>query len=198
MSTSSMTKVRPRTQKMIEAGACRRDNRGDQLCYGRRVRLSDRPPATYSTGPITRAMRIVAAVLCAVVVTWGLVAWPSLPETVPTHFDATGTPDGWGARSHLLILLAVWAISQAGLTWLSARPHVYNYPVTLSEDTAQQVYCEGERMMVALCLGVAVVFSGIVGMTYGLETGVFVVCGAVWLFGATVTGGVRTSLAGGA
>lgn len=155
----------------------------------------ERPAATHSTGALTRASRIVAALLCAVVVAWALLSWPSLPDTVPTHVDATGTPDAWGPQWTLLVLLGVWVLIQALLTWLSTRPRLFNYPVEVTESNAPRLYLEGERMMVAVCLGVAVVFAGVVGMSYQLETGAAVVIGLIWLAASTITGLIRTSLA---
>jgi uncharacterized membrane protein len=33
--------------------------------------------------------------------TW--TAYPALPDTIPTHFDIQGLPDGWGSKNEILI-----------------------------------------------------------------------------------------------
>ncbi len=48
---------------------------------------------------------LVIAVMFAVTIA----AWSSLPETVPTHWNAAGEVDGWGSRNSLFIMPAVGA-----------------------------------------------------------------------------------------
>ncbi|MPV89690.1 DUF1648 domain-containing protein [Georgenia ruanii] len=92
------------------------------------------------------------------------VRYPSLPATIPTHFDAAGTPDGYGPRATLLWLPLVWLVLQAGIEALSRHPRIFNYPVRVTEDNAQRLYREGERLMVGLGAGMAVTFLGAILM----------------------------------
>jgi len=41
--------------------------------------------------------------VAALILMWGLALWlwPELPETIPLHFDGSGTPDRFGARTPL-------------------------------------------------------------------------------------------------
>lgn len=44
--------------------------------------------------------------------------WSGLPETVPTHFNIKGEPDGWGSKSTLIWVPAFLVVLGYGLTWL--------------------------------------------------------------------------------
>jgi hypothetical protein len=48
----------------------------------------------------TRAILLAAALVLHAAVWWRAIAWyPDLPDSIPTHFDAGGVPDGWAAKS---------------------------------------------------------------------------------------------------
>ena len=48
-----------------------------------------------------------------------LSSYPTLPETIPTHFDQQGIPDGWGQRSFILIFPGIGAFLYTLLTSLN-------------------------------------------------------------------------------
>ncbi|MBK8229529.1 MAG: DUF1648 domain-containing protein [Candidatus Eisenbacteria bacterium] len=62
------------------------------------------------------ALEVLA--LASLVSLLGLVAgyWTQLPERIPTHFGASGRPDGWGGRSMLLLLPLVTLVMYGTLT----------------------------------------------------------------------------------
>lgn len=66
--------------------------------------------------------------------------WADLPTKVPIHFNAAGVPDGWGSKGTSIILPMIGLILYGGLTLLRKVPHHFNYPVTLTEENAEQKY----------------------------------------------------------
>ena len=46
------------------------------------------------------------------------VVWNSLPETVPVHFDLHGTPDRYGNKTELLVILCVMTLFIPGIYFL--------------------------------------------------------------------------------
>lgn len=66
--------------------------------------------------------------------------WPSLPERVPTHFNAAGEPDAWGSPITLVVLLGVSVGLWLGLTILQRFPHLYNFPWPITESNAAEQY----------------------------------------------------------
>jgi uncharacterized membrane protein len=63
-----------------------------------------------------------ALVLAALIAT--LIAYPHLPETIPTHWNGHGQVDGYGSRSSIFFwpgLMAVLLLVFAALPWLSPK-----------------------------------------------------------------------------
>ncbi len=85
-------------------------------------------------------------------------AWPSLPDEVPTHFNAAGVPDDWGSKSSLLILPIVVLVMYAGLTILSRFPHTFNFPVKITETNATRQYALAKSLLSFVKLDVLAIF----------------------------------------
>jgi uncharacterized membrane protein len=63
--------------------------------------------------------------------------YPSLPQTIATHFGAAGVADGWGDKSSLWTLVGVIFFSYALLTAVPYLPEKYiNLPVSAEQRAA--------------------------------------------------------------
>lgn len=67
-------------------------------------------------------------------------AWATLPDAIPTHFDASGNPNGWGDKSDILFLPLISLFIFAMMTVLARFPRWYNYPFRITESNAQRQY----------------------------------------------------------
>lgn len=79
-----------------------------------------------------------------------LFAWQQLPERIPAHFGITGEPDAWGSKGSIMILPAVGLILYASMMALARVPHVYNYPVKITEANAEAQYRLGRRLLLTV------------------------------------------------
>lgn len=86
---------------------------------------------------------------------WGLVLYQynKLPETINTHFDAAGKVDGRGSKNTLLILPAIGTITFIILSVLNNYPHLFNFPVKLTEENVQRQYTLACRLIRLLNAG---------------------------------------------
>ncbi len=75
-----------------------------------------------------------------------IMQWTSIPNTVPTHFNAAGEPDGWGSKNNLWILLAIGLMTWILLTIVEKFPHIYNY-FNLTEENAERQYKNARLML---------------------------------------------------
>lgn len=91
--------------------------------------------------------------------------WSSLPEVIPTHFGSSGAPDGWGAKSTLLVLPAISLVIYIGLTILSKYPHVYNYLWLITPQNAKMQYQAARQMIILLKTEVVWLFAYVVLQT---------------------------------
>lgn len=157
--------------------------------------VKNRPAPDYVTGPVTQGLRLASLLGIVALTAYILVRYPSLPDVVPTHFDFSGQPDDFGNRSSLLWLAGVMLLMGTLTAWLSTKPNVLNYLGEVTEANAQRLYREGERMMVWVLTGVAVVYLGICLQTFAGTGSAVLMVGLVGLMGSTLAGMVRMSIA---
>lgn len=156
----------------------------------------ERPARTYRTGPVTRALRWVGVLAMVGITAWVLLAYPSLPGTVATHFNARGQADDWGPRWSLLVIAGIMVLLSLALAAISTRPRAFNYPAEVTPSNAQPMYREGERMMVWMLLGVQGIYAGIACSVLEVGGPPLLVAGLAVLVGALVLGLLRMVRAG--
>ena len=98
--------------------------------------------------PASSLQRIAQTLSC--LLTLGLMGrlhgiWNNLPETIPTHFDLSGNPNGWGPKQ-VLILFPIISIALTAGSLLPGtfKQHVH-LPFAFQENTkprALQIACE--------------------------------------------------------
>jgi uncharacterized membrane protein len=85
---------------------------------------------------------IVAFILC----------WVMLPEIVPIHYNLAGEADGFGSKTENIVLPLMGVFTYVGLTVLNRYPHIFNYPVEVTEENASYLYRTAKRMIRSLKL----------------------------------------------
>ncbi len=91
--------------------------------------------------------------------------WPELPSRIPTHFGASGTPDGWGSKHSLLLMAGVGAFLYLVMFILSRYPHLYNYLTTITESNAETQYRMAMNLMIVLGNVIILMFTYMVWQT---------------------------------
>jgi uncharacterized membrane protein len=102
---------------------------------------------------------------------WTITHYSSLPETIPTHFNAAGEADGFGSKVSIIALPVIATLLFIGLTVLNRYPHIFNYPTAITQDNALKQYTLATRMLRYLKLVLVLVFGGIEFMTIQNATG---------------------------
>lgn len=149
------------------------------------------PERTYVRGPVMSVLRLVGPVVAVLSVVVMIVVYPRLPDEVPTHFGLTGDVDSFGPRWNVFILAGISLLLQAGVLFLSSKPHFLNYPVVVTATNAQRVYQEGERMLVWVAVALAVLFTGLNLSVLDVASGPVMLLGLVGLVAAVVLGIIR-------
>jgi uncharacterized membrane protein len=100
-----------------------------------------------------------------------IINYSSLPDTIPTHFNAAGEADGFGTKVSIIALPVIATLLFIGLTVLNRYPQSFNYPTTITKDNALRQYTLATRMLRYLKLVLVLVFGGIEIMTIQNATG---------------------------
>lgn len=128
---------------------------------------SKRPARTYSTDRLTRLLRVVTWVLAPLHVVIMLPGALSGTDEVPLHWNFDGTVTRYGSAWEILIVSVVFAVLVAGILLLSLKPQWLNHATIVTETNAQEVYREGERLMIWLAFVMAGM-QGAVAWTFAL------------------------------
>jgi len=92
---------------------------------------------------------------------WTGTSYSSLPDTIPTHFNAAGEADGFGRKASIVGLPVIATLLYVGLTILNRFPHIFNFPTPITPDNALSQYTNATRMIRYLKLILVLVFAGI-------------------------------------
>ena len=108
---------------------------------------------------IDRVLEILAAFGVFALLAVAGVYYSRLPNSIPTHFNFSGEPDAWGAKTSVLATPLIGAVVYAALTVLSRFPHVFNYPWAITESNARRQYTLSRRMVSAMKLELVLSFA---------------------------------------
>jgi hypothetical protein len=81
--------------------------------------------------------------------------WANLPDQMPTHFGASGKPDGWGSKNTLWLLTFVNAGMYIVMTLASRYQRLINLPFRVDRD-APEVQQSLRTMVIVLKAGLMV------------------------------------------
>jgi len=126
---------------------------------------------------MARALHLLNALLAACFLGFSLWAWEALPELIPVHFDASGEPTRWAARSFgswfglPIIALAMVALNYGLAAALGRWPHLVNLPdkrrfLSLPPERRERVLAPMREMLYALSTPLLLLFLLIQVGTY--------------------------------
>jgi len=141
--------------------------------------METRPKINISLSTLDKILESIGKLL--IIIIWGLTLFVyfKLPTIIPTHFNASGEPDGHGNKLTILILPILASLLYFGLTKLNQYPQSFNYIGTITVENAERQYTIASRMLRFLKIALLLIFSHIILFTYlttiGLTNGLGVV-----------------------
>lgn len=133
------------------------------------------PKLSITKEPLDFFLIALAAVCLLIMFGLTLYYYESIPERIPTHFNATGQPDGYGGKITLWIILGISVALFVFLNFIGRRPHVANYTVPITEENAYRQYQNMQRMnhtlTAVLCMFFAYIHYGIIQTALGNQDG---------------------------
>lgn len=129
--------------------------------------------------PKIRPTRVGLDRFCESVAIFALIAgivlifqvWSGLPQTIPTHFDASGNPDGWGDKGMIWLLPAIGIVMIPLMLFLRRVPWLSNTPIKITEQNAEYQYGLIVRLLSILASIVSLLFFVLIWDTVAIAKG---------------------------
>lgn len=128
--------------------------------------MNGRPRIKIQPGATDKAVETLCWILTIALVIFSAIAYTTLPDTIPTHFNISGEVDAHGDKSTLWILPASAILIFILLSVVSRYPHAFNYPFEITEANAEFQYRNAILMLRVLKLIMVIIFSIITGLVF--------------------------------
>jgi len=104
-------------------------------------------------------MLILISTFCVIAMwVYLYIVWSNLPSIIPIHFGISGAPDRFGNKSSVLLLPIIASIMHILLVVLSNIPNCFNYPVSVTEKSAEVLYKIGKELILLLDMEISLTF----------------------------------------
>ncbi len=121
----------------------------------------ERPKLKIQLTPTDHVIELLGWGVLLALWVWTGTSYSSLPDTIPTHFNAAGEADGFGRKVSIVGLPVIATLLYIGLTVLNRFPHIFNFPTPITQGNALRQYTNATRMIRYLKLILVLVFTGI-------------------------------------
>jgi uncharacterized membrane protein len=121
----------------------------------------ERPKLKVQLTPSDKVLELLGWGVLLALWIWTGTSYSSLPDTIPTHFNAAGEADDFGIKASIVRLPLIATLLYIGLTLLNRFPHIFNFPTPITPDNALSQYTNATRMIRYLKLILVLVFAGI-------------------------------------
>jgi len=120
--------------------------------------------------------------------------WSSLPEQIPTHFNAAGAADSYGSKGTLIMLSVLMLLMFALLAGIECFPQAWNMPVKVTEENKERLYLITGTMLAIVkvllvgmfcTIGVGMVLGGLSGWAIGIPVALLFLTIAVGIAACT-------------
>src|SRR5690606_1400491 len=120
---------------------------------------TNRPKIKVPLKPLDIVLDITSASIILMAITYTVINYSNLQDTIPLHFNFQGEADNYGDKSTILWL----PILNVGLFFLlyalTKFPHVHNYMVNITQENALKNYRFSIRILRFTNLFLAILFA---------------------------------------
>lgn len=109
--------------------------------------MAKQPNINLSPTPLDRCLDGISFLLLLALLGTTFYYYKLLPETIPTHFNASGEPDAFGDKSSIFLFAGIAVLIYVVLYIYKDKPHLYNYPTAITEENAPEYYNKASKMM---------------------------------------------------
>jgi len=89
---------------------------------------------------------------------WLLIHWGTLPESVPSHYNAAGEPNAWSPKASMWLLPVVGAGLYALISVIGGMNRLWNLPAGVDRNVSE-VQAVVLRLLAVVKVGVMAIFA---------------------------------------
>jgi uncharacterized membrane protein len=123
---------------------------------------NNRPSIKIHLTLFDKALELVGLILFIGIWILTFMNYDELPDIIPIHYNGLGEVDRYGEKSTILALPIVASVIFIGLTILNRFPHIFNYPIEITEQNALRNYRLATRLLRILKVIICLVFGMII------------------------------------
>ena len=107
-------------------------------------------------------LETIISLLCLVgVVVYLILAWNTIPDKIPAHYNAAGEINRWGSKSELIVLPIISWLMFGLITLIERYPSVWNTGVHITPENRDAVYRLLKNMIAVVKMFVLAMFGSI-------------------------------------
>ena len=108
---------------------------------------TERPRIKVPYEAIDIIIEFISITLLVLMWSYCIVNYADLPDTIATHFDGSGNPDGFGSKQSIWLIPAIAIVLYIGMFIINKYPHIHNYMVNINEENALKNYRFSTRLL---------------------------------------------------
>ena len=99
---------------------------------------------------------------------WVFTVWSysKMPDIILVHSNGAGEPNDYGSKSTIILLPVIATVIFCAMTLIIRYPHIFNYPVKLTEENIVKQYTIATRLIRVLKTSLVIIFSFTVLLTW--------------------------------
>ncbi len=125
--------------------------------------------ATFKLNSFDKIIEVLGILAVGIFVGLPLFSYSILPDVIPRHYNLNGVVDGVSKKEIIWVNPVVGTVLYIGLSFLTRRPHLFQYPVSITERNFRYQYQLAARTIRTLNTLIACMVAYITYAT--IETG---------------------------
>lgn len=106
-----------------------------------------RPKIKVPFEPLDIMIDLISVTLLIILIAYTFMAYSNLPETIATHFNASGEANGFSNKNSIWWIPGISLLLFVGLFVINKYPHMHNYMVNITEENALKNYRFSSRIV---------------------------------------------------
>lgn len=128
--------------------------------------MKTRPKIQLQSSKFDKSLELLSKIVLLLMFCLAVFVYLKSPNIIPSHFNASGKPNGFSDKFTIFTLPLIGAMIYFGMKQLVKFPSLFNYPVSITKDNAERQYELAVRMIRFLQLAMLIIFTIIILMTY--------------------------------